>query len=160
MSSHVNAVCMGWGGDLCLSINHTSCLLVLSSQELERGPSSRGSIRVHRHARGWWSFTSHLSWMAPSPFEYLSLFFFQPRPPNPVTACPFPGQPLARLLPPPPHVKLEKKSTTTPKSPQDNQFLFLVRKRSVCACARTCGGGGWCNRESGGGGGVCVRIHV
>lgn len=134
-----------WGGGLSLCQLITLPVCLCYHHRSWSGARAAGVEYVCTDMQEAGGVSQHLSWMAPSLFEYL--FFFQPRPPNPVTACPFPSQPLARLLPPPPPLmKLEKKAQQLRSLLRTTSFYFW-RGNVWCVPVCTCGGGGWCKRE-------------
>lgn len=95
---HLNALCIV--GDFCLTINHTSfsstCAIIIQAGA---GPKQQGvnihweHARTDRHATDWWR-----TRISVGGFHLLTNILF-PLPPNPIRACPYPGQPLARLFP-------------------------------------------------------------
>lgn len=66
-------------------------------------------------------------------FEFCSTQYIEPQPPNPVRACPYPGQPLAPHSPPPPPYEVGNQKHKNSDVSLGQPALFLVRK---CFCAR------------------------
>lgn len=147
MSSHVNAVCMGWGGGIsvCQLITLPVCLCY--HHRSWSGARAAGVEYVCTDMQEAGGVSQHLSWMAPSLFEYL--FFFSTSAPKSChgvsVSRPTIGSPFT--APAPPHEVGKKKQNNSKVSSGQPVFISGEETFSVCLCARAVGAVGAIERR-------------